>query len=68
MENNQKLFWGWYVVGGAFIVMGINLWSPLLFWRVSQTDGGGISLVAFGNIAGGRYQHARLLLRLNLCR
>ena len=24
MEKNQKIFWGWYIVGGAFLVMAIN--------------------------------------------
>jgi len=31
MENNQKIFWGWYIVGGAFLVMGMNYGSRYCF-------------------------------------
>lgn len=31
MEKNQKIFWGWYIVGGAFLVMGINYGSRYCF-------------------------------------
>ena len=31
MENNQKIFWGWYIVGGAFLVMGINYGARYCF-------------------------------------
>ena len=31
MENNQKICWGWYIVGGAFLVMGINYGSRYCF-------------------------------------
>ena len=24
MENNQRIFWGWYMVGGAFLIVGMN--------------------------------------------
>jgi MFS family permease len=31
MENNRKIFWGWYIVGGAFLVMGINYGARYCF-------------------------------------
>jgi MFS family permease len=31
MEKNQKIFWGWYIVGGAFLVMGINYGARYCF-------------------------------------
>jgi MFS family permease len=31
MEKNQKIFWGWYIVGGAFGVMGINYGARYCF-------------------------------------
>lgn len=31
MGKNQKIFWGWYIVGGAFAVMGINYGSRYCF-------------------------------------
>jgi len=31
MEKNQKIFWGWYIVVGAFAVMGINYGSRYCF-------------------------------------
>ena len=31
MENNQKIFWGWYIVGGAFLVMGMNYGARYCF-------------------------------------
>ena len=31
MENNQKIFWGWYIVGGAFLVTGMNYGARYCF-------------------------------------
>ena len=31
MEKNQKIFWGWFIVGGAFGVMGINYGARYCF-------------------------------------
>ncbi len=31
MENNRKIFWGWYIVSGAFLVMGINYGARYCF-------------------------------------
>ena len=31
MEKNQQIFWGWYIVGGAFMVMGINYGARYCF-------------------------------------
>ncbi len=31
MEKNKKIFWGWYIVGGAFLVMGINYGTRYCF-------------------------------------
>lgn len=31
MEKNQKIFWGWYIVGGASLVMGINYGARYCF-------------------------------------
>ncbi len=31
MEKNQKIFWGWYIVGGAFLVMAINYGARYCF-------------------------------------
>jgi MFS family permease len=31
MEKNQRIFWGWYIVGGAFLVMGINYGARYCF-------------------------------------
>lgn len=31
LEKNQKIFWGWYIVGGAFLVMGINYGARYCF-------------------------------------
>lgn len=31
MEKNQKIFWGWYIVGGAFLVMSINYGARYCF-------------------------------------
>jgi hypothetical protein len=31
MEKNQNFFWGWYIVGGAFLVMGINYGARYCF-------------------------------------
>ncbi|MDD5525537.1 MAG: MFS transporter [Smithella sp.] len=31
MEKNQKIFWGWYIVGGAFLVMGMNYGARYCF-------------------------------------
>lgn len=31
MEKNRNIFWGWYIVGGAFLVMSINYGSRYCF-------------------------------------
>lgn len=31
MEKNQKIFWGWYIVSGAFLVMAMNYGSRYCF-------------------------------------
>ncbi|MGB5219041.1 MAG: MFS transporter [Smithella sp.] len=31
MDKNQKIFWGWYIVGGAFLVLGINYGARYCF-------------------------------------
>ncbi|KUG21561.1 putative transporter [hydrocarbon metagenome] len=31
MDKNQKIFWGWYIVGGAFLVMGMNYGARYCF-------------------------------------
>jgi len=31
MENDRKIFWGWYIVGGAFLVMGTNYGARYCF-------------------------------------
>ena len=31
MGKNQKIFWGWYIVGGAFLVMGMNYGARYCF-------------------------------------
>jgi MFS family permease len=31
MDKNQKIFWGWYIVGGAFLVMSINYGARYCF-------------------------------------
>ena len=31
MENDRKIFWGWYLVGGAFLVMGTNYGARYCF-------------------------------------
>jgi MFS family permease len=31
MENDRKIFWGWYIVGGAFLIMGTNYGARYCF-------------------------------------
>lgn len=31
MDKNQKIFWGWHIVGGAFLVLGINYGARYCF-------------------------------------
>ena len=31
MENDRKIFWGWHIVGGAFLVMGTNYGARYCF-------------------------------------
>jgi MFS family permease len=31
MQKKQKIFWGWYIVGGAFLVMGVNYGARYCF-------------------------------------
>jgi hypothetical protein len=52
MEKNREIFWGWYIVMGAFFPWA-SITVPLLFRRFSQTNGGRICLVPVGNIARG---------------